>query len=138
MAVESTSVVRDGRSGYKRRMKTWNLTEIDTPNGTRSPVVLHSEDEQARAVLIVLDPGQELGDHEVREAAFVTVIEGSLSVELGNETFAGEPGTLFYFDPHERHSITSEGGARILLFLAKWPAADHYEAGEQELAKRSS
>jgi quercetin dioxygenase-like cupin family protein len=116
-------------------MKTWNLTEIDTPNGTRSPVVLHSLDDQARAVLIALDKGQELGDHEVREAAFVTVVKGNVTVSAGGESFSGEPGTLFYFEPHERHSISSDDGARILLVLAKWPAPDHYEAGERELSR---
>ncbi|MDX6515154.1 MAG: hypothetical protein QOH73_820 [Gaiellaceae bacterium] len=116
-------------------MKTWDLNEIDTPNGTRSPVVLHSLDDQARAVLIALDPGQELGDHEVREAAFVTVVEGNVAVTAGGESFNGDTGTLFYFEPHERHSITTEGGARILLVLAKWPAPDHYEEGERELTR---
>src|SRR5438045_1679406 len=116
-------------------MKTWDLPQIDTPNGTRSPVVLHSEDEQARAVLIALDAGQELGDHEVREGAFVQVVEGAVAVEVGDETFTGASGALFYFEPHERHSIRSEGGARILLVLAKWPAAGHYEAGEREMAR---
>ena len=116
-------------------MKTWNLNELDAPNGTRSPVVLHSEDEQARAVLIVLQPGQELGDHEVREGAFVTVVAGSITVELGNETFSGGAGSFFYFEPHERHSIASAEGARILLVLARWPAPGHYEAGERELLR---
>jgi quercetin dioxygenase-like cupin family protein len=116
-------------------MKTWSLTDIDAPNGTRSPVVLHSEEDQARAVLIVLQPGQELGDHEVREGAFVSVVEGSVTVEGGGDTFRGEPGAFFYFEPHERHSIASAEGARILLVLARWPAPDHYEAGERDLAK---
>jgi quercetin dioxygenase-like cupin family protein len=116
-------------------MKTWDLTEIDTPNGTRSPVVLHSIEDEARAVLIAIQPGQELGDHEVREGAFVTVLEGTVAVTAGGESFAGEPGSLFYFDPHERHSIASEGGARILLVLAKWPAPGHYEEGERELTR---
>jgi quercetin dioxygenase-like cupin family protein len=116
-------------------MKTWDLNEIDMPNGTRSPVVLHSLDDQARAVLIGLHPGQELGDHEVREAAFVTVVEGTVTVTAGGESFNGEQGTLFYFEPHERHSIATEDGARILLFLAKWPAPDHYEEGERELTR---
>jgi quercetin dioxygenase-like cupin family protein len=116
-------------------MKTWDLTEIDTPNGTRSPVVLHSLEDHARAVLIALDAGQELGDHEVREAAFVTVVDGNVTVTAGGESFSGEPGTLFYFDPHERHSIASDGGARILLLLAKWPAPGHYEEGERELSR---
>src|SRR6266567_4363479 len=102
-------------------MKTWDLSEIATPNGIRSPVVLHSTDDEARAVLIGIQAGQELGDHEVREGAFVTVLEGNVTVTAGGESFAGEAGSLFYFDPHERHSIASEGGARILLVLAKWP-----------------
>ena|SRR5260221_13629820 len=116
-------------------MKTWDLTEIDMPSGTRSPVMLHSVDDQARAVLIGIHPGQELGDHEVREGAFVTVVEGSVAVSAGGESFSGEVGTLFYFEPHERHSIASEDGAKILLVLAKWPAPGHYEEGERELAK---
>jgi quercetin dioxygenase-like cupin family protein len=116
-------------------MKTWDLTQIDTPNGTRSPVVLHSNEDQARAVLIGIDAGQELGDHEVREGAFVTVVEGNVTVTAGGESFRGDPGTLFYFDPHERHSIASADGARILLVLAKWPAPDHYEEGERELSR---
>jgi quercetin dioxygenase-like cupin family protein len=117
-------------------MKTWDLTEIDMPSGTRSPVVLHSTEDQARAVLIGLHAGQELGDHEVREGAFVTVVEGRVTVSAGGESFAGETGTLFYFEPHERHSIASQDGAKILLVLAKWPAPDHYEEGERELAGR--
>ena len=117
-------------------MKTWDLMQIDMPNGTRSPVVLHSNEDQARAVLIGIAAGQELGDHEVREGAFVTVVEGTVTVSAGNESFAGETGSLFYFEPHERHSIASEDGARILLVLAKWPAPDHYEDGERELAAR--
>ena len=62
-------------------MESWNLTEIDAPGGSRSPVVLYSED--SRAVLIVLEPGQELGDHEVKERAFVTVVAGRVRVECG-------------------------------------------------------
>ena len=39
-----------------RTMQSWNLREIDTPDGTRSPVVLRS-DAAARAVLIVARAG---------------------------------------------------------------------------------
>ena len=42
-------------------MQSWNLLEIETPDGSRSPVVLHSADAEARAVLIGLQPGQQLG-----------------------------------------------------------------------------
>ena len=47
---------------------------MDTPGGSVSPVVLHSNGE-GRAVLIGLDPGQELREHQVREHAFVLVLE---------------------------------------------------------------
>jgi quercetin dioxygenase-like cupin family protein len=106
-------------------VRSWNLSEIETPGGSRSPVVLDS-DEAARAVLIGLEPGQKLGDHQVKEHAFVLVVEGSVRVESGGETLDAQPGMLFTFEPDERHSVSSEGGARILLFLAPWPGAGHY------------
>lgn len=106
-------------------VRSWNLNEIETPGGSRSPVVLDS-DEAARAVLIGLDPGQELGDHQVKEHAFVLVVEGGVRVEAGGETLEAKPGMLFTFEPDERHSVSSPGGARILLLLAPWPGAGHY------------
>ena len=53
-------------------MQSWNLREIDAPGGSRSPVVLRS-DAAARAVLIALEQGQELGDHQVKEHALVAI-----------------------------------------------------------------
>ena len=111
-------------------MRSWNLREIETPGGSRSPVVLDS-DEAARAVLIVLDPGQELGQHQVKEHAFVLVVDGSVRIEAGGETLEAPAGTLFTFEPDERRSVSTENGARILLFLAPWPGAGHYRGEEQ-------
>jgi quercetin dioxygenase-like cupin family protein len=98
---------------------------IDAPDGTRDPVVLH-QDEGARAVLIVLSPGQRLGDHQVKENAWVTVLDGSVRVDAGGESFDAERGALFRFSPDERHALSSDGGARVLLLLAPWPGAGHY------------
>jgi quercetin dioxygenase-like cupin family protein len=109
-------------------MRHWNLREIDTPGGSRSPVVLDS-DEAARAILIGLEPGQELGDHQVKEHAFVLVVDGSVRVDSGGETLDAQPGTLFTFEPDERRTVASEDGARLLLFLAPWPGAGHYRGG---------
>jgi quercetin dioxygenase-like cupin family protein len=106
-------------------VQSWNLMEVDAPAGTRDPVVVHSGNE-ARAVLIVLMPGQRLGDHQVKENAWITVLEGSAEVAAGGETVSATPGMLFRFDPDERHSLSSEGGARILLLLAPWPGEGHY------------
>ena len=110
-------------------MQSWNLMEIDTPEGSRSPVVLHSAEGEARAVLIGLEPGQSLGDHQVKEAALLVVAHGTVSVAAGGERVEGATGTVFRFDPDERHSISTDSGARLLLVLAPWPGVGHYRGG---------
>jgi quercetin dioxygenase-like cupin family protein len=114
-------------------MRNWDLSEIETPGGSVSPIVLDS-DEAARAVLIGLDPGQKLGEHQVKEHAFVLLLQGSVHVESGGETFEADTGTLFTFEPDERRSVSSDGGARLLLFFAPWPGPGHYR-GEEEAAR---
>jgi|SRR5215210_1174103 len=116
-------------------MQSWNLHEIETPGGSRSPVVLDSDD-AARIVLIGLDPGQELGDHQVKEHALFLVVDGTVRVEAGDESLEAARGTLFAFDPDERHAVSTEDGARILLVLAPWPAPGHYRGGEQATPAR--
>jgi quercetin dioxygenase-like cupin family protein len=106
-------------------VRSWNLLEIETPAGSRSPVVLHSEDE-ARAVLVGLNPGQALGDHQVKEFAYIAVVDGSVTVTTGGETIEAGAGTLFRFEPDERRSVSSADGARLLLLLAPWPGAGHF------------
>ena len=106
-------------------MKSWNLREIETPRGSRSPVVLRS-DASARAVLISLERGQALGDHQVKELALVAVVDGTVRVEAGGETVEGGLGCFFSFDADERRSISSDEGARILLVFAPWPGEGHY------------
>src|SRR6266571_1165161 len=113
-------------------MQSWNLREIDTPGGSRSPVVLRS-DPAARAVLVALEPGQRLGDHQVKERALVSVIEGSVWVESGGKTIEGETGSFFSFDADERRSIATDTGARILLVLTPWPGEGHYRGEEKGL-----
>ena len=109
-------------------MRSWRLHEIETPDGSRSPVVLHSDDE-ARVVLIGLTPGQELGDHQVKEHAFIVVVEGEARIEAGGETIEAGPGTLVAFEPDERHVVASDSGAKLLLMLAPWPGVGHYRGG---------
>ena len=113
-------------------MESWDLRAIETPGGSRSPVVLSSND-GARAILIALAPGQELGDHQVKEQALLAVVEGSVRVESADGAAEAGPGMLFSFAPDERHSVSSDGGARLLLVLAPWPGEGHYRAEEREL-----
>lgn len=106
-------------------MECWRLPEIETPTGTRSPVVLKSEDE-ARAVLIGLDPGQGLGDHQVKEHAWLFVVDGAVVIASADGDVEAPAGTLAHFEPDERHAVASDGGAKILLLLAPWPGPGHF------------
>ena len=114
-------------------METWTLPEIETPGGSRSPVVLRSEDE-ARAVLVGLDPGQELGDHQVKEHAWIVVVDGEATFAAGAEEIEAGAGTLVRFEPDERHSVRTETGAKLLLLLAPWPGPGHYRGEEKTKA----
>jgi quercetin dioxygenase-like cupin family protein len=107
-------------------VQLWNLLEISMPQGTRDPVVVH-QDEGARAILVALQPGQELGEHQVHENAWVVVVDGTVEVSAADrpEEEAGS-GSLLRFEPGERRTLSSRTGARILLLLAPWPGAGHY------------
>ena len=111
-------------------MQSWNLRELKTPGGSRSPIVLRS-DAGARAVLATLEPGQSLGDHETKEGALVTVVEGSVRVESGGETVEAGVGCFFSFEAGERRSISSDEGARVLMVFSPWPGEGHYR-GEKK------
>jgi quercetin dioxygenase-like cupin family protein len=105
----------------------WQLTDFTAADGSRSPEVLHSQEGESRVVLIHLTSGQELGDHEVKEAALLVVVDGRVRVESGGESVDAGAGMLFRFDPEERHSVAADSGdARILLVLAPWPGQGHY------------
>ncbi|MEX2212234.1 MAG: hypothetical protein WD689_10795 [Gaiellaceae bacterium] len=110
-------------------MQSWNLREIDAPAGMRDPVVLHSADE-GRAVMIRLEPGQQLGEHQVKEHAFIVVVEGRAVIGAGEDALDAGPGTLALFEPDERRVISSPEGARLLILLSPWPGDGHYRGGD--------
>jgi quercetin dioxygenase-like cupin family protein len=116
-------------------VNSWDLLAVDAPDGTRDPVVLTS-DEEARAVLIRIDGGQELGDHQVKENAWIVVVDGVVRVRAAGREIEAGAGTLFRFEPDERHAIASEQGARILMLLCPWPGVGHYR-GEERASARS-
>jgi quercetin dioxygenase-like cupin family protein len=112
-------------------MRQWDLTSIETPGGTISPVVLDSQ-EEGRAVLVGLEPGQELGEHQVKEHAFLLVVAGRARVEGDGRAVDAGPGTLLSFEPDERRRVSSAEGARLLLLLTPWPGDGHYRGGGKE------
>ena len=127
-APDTDRLVSQVLTRYGDKVTSWDLLEIEAPDGIRTPAVLHSGD--ARAILLRLEPGQILGDHQVRERAWVTVVEGDVEVSCGDARATAGAGTLLMFDPGERHSVSSTDGARLLLVLAPWPAAGHYSETE--------
>jgi len=116
----------------------WKLNEIETPEGSRSPAVLHSQDGESRVVLIELTPGQELSEHQVTEAALLLVVSGRVEVETAAESIDAGTGELFRFDPAERHSVSSPEGARVLLTLSPWPGEGHYRGDSRASTTASS
>lgn len=112
-------------------MRHWKLSQVETPHGARSPVVLHSKDGAERAVLIELRAGEALGDHSVKESVLLLVLDGAARVEAGGDSVEAEAGSLFHFDPDERHSVTSADRARLLLVLAPWTGEGHYRGGRR-------
>jgi len=62
----------------------------------------------------------------VRERAWLTVVQGAARIEAGGDVVEAGPATLLTFEPGERHSVASQGGARILLILSPWPGEGHY------------
>jgi quercetin dioxygenase-like cupin family protein len=118
-------------------VRHWKLQDVDTPDGTRSPVVLHSRDGEGRVVLIRIDRGQELGEHQVKEAALLLVVDGSVTVEAGGERVDAAAGELFRFDPDERRAVRSDRGGRVLLFLAPWPGEGHYRGDRPAVVSAS-
>ncbi len=108
-------------------MQHWDLLAIDASRGTRDPHVVY-QDDGARAVLLVLTPGQALGEHQVKENAWVAVVEGTVQVTAGAEELELHRGGLMRFEPGERHALSSAEGARILMVLTPWPGEGHFHA----------
>ena len=95
------------------------------PEGIRRAEALETVD-GARAIIIRLASGEELGEHQVRERAWLMVVDGSARIEAGDDVVEAGAGTLFTFEPDERHKVSSVSGTRIVMILSSWPADGHY------------
>jgi hypothetical protein len=85
-------------------------------------------------LLLLLNPGQSLDEHEVRENTWAVVVEGAIEVSAAgsDEALVLEQGALVYWKAQERRSISSPRGARMLLVLTSWPGPGHYTAAERD------
>jgi len=104
-------------------MRNWNLKGLRLK--PRLPEILSSTPE-ARAILLDLQAGEGLPDHEVHERAWVVIIEGEVEVmSAGGERVSGGAGLLVELAPTERHEVVARSDARLLLLLTPWPGAGH-------------
>ncbi len=111
-------------------MQQWDLTAPNVGDRT-GPLVLFSTSE-ARGVVVSLSQGEEMSDHQVRERALIHVLRGSVTCTSGVDTATCAEGTLILCEPGEPHSVRALLPTRLLVVLAPWPAAGHYEAAEGE------
>ena len=78
-------------------------------------------------MLIALRAGEALGDHGVKESALLARARRDGARRSRRRVGRRRTrATLFQFEPDERHSVTSDAGARLLLLLAPWPGEGHY------------
>ena len=110
-------------------MQTWDLGGLDVK--PHQPEVITSDDE-GRAIVIELPAGEEMGEHQVHERAWVLVVSGE--VELSDSSggnVAGGPGLLAAFEPNERHEVRARADSRLLLLLSPWPGVGHPSATDR-------
>jgi len=104
-------------------MDVWNLSEVAVE--PHKPVVLHSDEGAARVVVIDLPAGEELGEHEVHEHAWLHVHRGELEVSSGDRNERAAAGALVHWSPQQRHAVRAIDNALLVLVLAPWPGPGH-------------
>jgi quercetin dioxygenase-like cupin family protein len=104
-------------------MEDWDLKLLAWR--PHQPEILTSR-EEGRAIVLDLPAGEVLGDHQVHEGAWITVIDGHVGITgHGGQTIDARPGTLVQFGPRERHQVKALVDSRLLLILTPWPGAGH-------------
>jgi quercetin dioxygenase-like cupin family protein len=104
-------------------VNSWDLRSLDLR--PHSPEILSSSDD-GRAIVLEIPAGESLGDHQVHERAWVTVIDGEVAVATTDGGMVtGGSGFMVEFAPGERHAVLARSTARLLLLLTPWPGAGH-------------
>jgi quercetin dioxygenase-like cupin family protein len=103
-------------------METWDIRALDIE--PHHPQVLRSDDE-TRAIAIHLPSGEELGEHQVHERAYLVVADGEVEVSKDGRGVRGGIGFVAHFEPNERWTLQAVTDARIVLVLAPWPGVGH-------------
>jgi quercetin dioxygenase-like cupin family protein len=104
-------------------LNIWQLRDLDLK--PRLPEILSSSD-AARAIVLDIEPGERLSEHEVHERAWLVVLDGEIEVRASaGERASGGAGLLVELYPGERHAVVATAKARVLLLLTPWPGRGH-------------
>ncbi len=104
-------------------MNDWDLKGL--PWTSHHPQILSSTAE-GRAIVLDLPAGELLQDHQVHEAAWITIIDGEVEISSQTgQTIDAKAGTLVEFAPQERHEVKALADSRLLLLLTPWPGPGH-------------
>src|ERR1700710_2197149 len=92
-------------------MDHWALRTLDLE--PHQPQILQSDRGTGRAIAINLPAGEQLQDHEVHERAYLTVLDGEVSVQAGATVSGAAP--LFASHPRGRRGGTPAAPACLSL-----------------------
>ncbi len=104
-------------------MESWDIRALKLE--PRLPEILSTTD-SARAIVLDLQAGENLGDHQVHERAWVVVLDGEVEISSATgQSVTGSTGLMVQFAPAERHEVAATSDSRLLLLLTPWPGEDH-------------
>lgn len=104
-------------------MESWDIRALKLE--PRLPEILSTTD-SARAIVLDLQAGENLGDHQVHERAWVVVLDGEVEISSATgQSVTGGTGLMVQFAPAERHEVAATSDSRLLLLLTPWPGEDH-------------
>ena len=131
LASPATRSHREGSS-----VQLWDVLAADA-TGRTDPRVLFSTPE-ARMVMIDLAAGERLGEHEVHERAIIQVARGSVELTSGAARRSAARARSSCSSRASATAVRAPEHARILLTLAPWPGAGHYDPSEAQARIRTA
>jgi quercetin dioxygenase-like cupin family protein len=71
----------------------------------------------ANISLFMMSTGQKMSSHAASRPATIHVLGGEGKIEIGDQTYEGKPGSLYYMPAGEPHALESTDDLVFLLYL---------------------